>query len=98
MLLHVLFFIFLLSCSFNRFFFFLIIRRPPRSTRTYTLFPYTTLFRSNSVSFMFDRMGVIAYPAKIASPETVFEAAVEAGASNVESGAELHEEIGRAHV
>src|SRR3546814_14845723 len=31
-----------LSC-----FFFLMIRRPPRSTRTYTLFPYTTLFRSN---------------------------------------------------
>src|SRR3546814_1056592 len=28
-------------------FFFLIIRRPPRSTRTDTLFPYTTLFRSN---------------------------------------------------
>src|SRR3546814_4796120 len=28
-------------------FFFLMIRRPPRSTRTYTLFPYTTLFRSN---------------------------------------------------
>src|SRR3546814_13106753 len=30
-----------LSC-----FFFLMIRRPPRSTRTDTLFPYTTLFRS----------------------------------------------------
>src|SRR3546814_10386149 len=28
------------------FIFFLIIRRPPRSTRTDTLFPYTTLFRS----------------------------------------------------
>src|SRR3546814_10173392 len=28
-------------------FFFLMIRRPPRSTRTDTLFPYTTLFRSN---------------------------------------------------
>src|SRR3546814_4545409 len=27
-------------------FFFIIIRRPPRSTRTDTLFPYTTLFRS----------------------------------------------------
>src|SRR3546814_6264220 len=27
-------------------FFFLMILRPPRSTRTYTLFPYTTLFRS----------------------------------------------------
>src|SRR3546814_5256131 len=24
-----------------------MIRRPPRSTRTYTLFPYTTLFRSD---------------------------------------------------
>src|SRR3546814_13744600 len=31
-------------CAFV--FFFLMIRRPPRSTRTDTLFPYTTLFRS----------------------------------------------------
>src|SRR3546814_7192243 len=30
------------------FIFFLMIRRPPRSTRTDTLFPYTTLFRSAS--------------------------------------------------
>src|SRR3546814_2871301 len=30
-------------------FFFLMIRRPPRSTRTDTLFPYTTLFRSHLV-------------------------------------------------
>src|SRR3546814_12087773 len=29
--------------------FFLMIRRPPRSTRTDTLFPYTTLFRSYAV-------------------------------------------------
>src|SRR3546814_15636712 len=29
------------------YFFFLMIRRPPRSTRTDTLFPYTTLFRSD---------------------------------------------------
>src|SRR3546814_1575802 len=29
------------------FVFFLMIRRPPRSTRTDTLFPYTTLFRSH---------------------------------------------------
>src|SRR3546814_19453492 len=28
-------------------YFFLMIRRPPRSTRTDTLFPYTTLFRSD---------------------------------------------------
>src|SRR3546814_8971135 len=26
-----------------------MIRRPPRSTRTYTLFPYTTLFRSHNL-------------------------------------------------
>src|SRR3546814_16863067 len=32
------------------FFFFLMIRRPPRSTRTDTLFPYTTLFRSCSAT------------------------------------------------
>src|SRR3546814_8011811 len=31
-----------------RFFVFLMIRRPPRSTRTDTLFPYTTLFRSRA--------------------------------------------------
>src|SRR3546814_8356805 len=30
----------------SSYFFFLMIRRPPRSTRTDTLFPYTTLFRS----------------------------------------------------
>src|SRR3546814_17603106 len=29
-------------------FFFLMIRQPPRSTRTDTLFPYTTLFRSDA--------------------------------------------------
>src|SRR3546814_13509963 len=37
---------FVLSLLTAVFFFFLMIRRPPRSTRTDTLFPYTTLFRS----------------------------------------------------
>src|SRR3546814_2506235 len=32
--------------------FFLMIRRPPRSTRTDTLFPYTTLFRSKAFVFI----------------------------------------------
>src|SRR3546814_17355656 len=38
-----------------------MIRRPPRSTRTDTLFPYTTLFRSDVID---DRLGVKAlqYP------------------------------------
>src|SRR3546814_16896040 len=39
------------------FFCFLMIRRPPRSTRTDTLFPYTTLFRSASLQ----RNNTIAY-------------------------------------
>src|SRR3546814_15305389 len=30
--------------------FFLMVRRPPRSTRTDTLFPYTTLFRSRATT------------------------------------------------
>src|SRR3546814_8290317 len=36
--------------------FFLMIRRPPISTRTYTLFPYTTLFRSAGPRSIFSRM------------------------------------------
>src|SRR3546814_20377760 len=35
-------------CRYVSSVFFLIIRRPPRSTRTDTLFPYPTLFRSRS--------------------------------------------------
>src|SRR3546814_21185790 len=36
-------------CVYLFCFFFLMIRRPPRSTRTDTLFPYTTLFRSSTL-------------------------------------------------
>src|SRR3546814_7739280 len=36
-------------------FFLLMIRRPPRSTRTDTLFPYTTLFRSALIAFRYIR-------------------------------------------
>src|SRR3546814_15558421 len=38
-------------------FFFLMIRRPPRSTRTDTLFPYTTLFRSETQKLEYERAG-----------------------------------------
>src|SRR3546814_12123157 len=41
--------IFFLCFVFFFFFFFLMTRRPPRSTRTDTLFPYTTLFRSGNI-------------------------------------------------
>src|SRR3546814_17852004 len=40
----------LLSLSSDVCVFFLMIRRPPRSTRTDTLFPYTSLFRSQGLS------------------------------------------------
>src|SRR3546814_15921350 len=40
-------FVYCLLFVFTVLFFFLMIRRPPRSTRTDTLFPYTTLFRSS---------------------------------------------------
>src|SRR3546814_332097 len=49
-----------------------------------------TLGETNSVSFMFDRIGVIAYAAKVASAEAIFEAAVESGASQVERHTEHH--------
>src|SRR3546814_8055103 len=38
-------------------FFFLMIPRPPRSTRTDTLFPYTTLFRSHTIVTLQKRYG-----------------------------------------
>src|SRR3546814_1342993 len=40
-------------------FFLLMIRRPPRSTRTDTLFPYTTLFRSHALVGELRRADVI---------------------------------------
>src|SRR3546814_13336259 len=40
-------------------FFFLMIRRPPRSTRTDTLFPYTTLFRSGVAAFLFATENIV---------------------------------------
>src|SRR3546814_1684835 len=47
-------------------FFFLRIRRPPRSTRTDTLFPYTTLFRSGLHDSVGARppVGIAARPAR----------------------------------
>ncbi len=49
------------------------------------------LGETNSVSFMFDRVGEIIYPASKASADQMFESAVEAGADNVDSTGESHE-------
>src|SRR3546814_1100510 len=56
-------------------FFFLMIRRPPRSTRTDTLCPYTTLFRSSAIRVIDDGTvvptaagGSVAFAPEVAIP------------------------------
>ncbi len=51
------------------------------------------LGETNSVSFMFDRIGSIAYPTDRASVDEMFEAAVECGAANVNSDGTGHEVV-----
>jgi len=48
------------------------------------------LGETNSVSFMFDRVGEIVYPAVTASADGMLDAGIEAGASDVESDDERH--------
>jgi len=49
------------------------------------------LAETGAVSFMFDRVGVIEYDAAVASPEAMFEVALEAGADDVVSNEGGHE-------
>src|SRR6266542_2298838 len=51
--------------SFQCFFFFLMIRRPPRST----LFPYTTLFRSHRLVADADRPALAAFVSELFAPQ-----------------------------
>src|SRR6476660_3683857 len=48
------------------------------------------LGETNSVSFQFDHVGEISYPATTASADDMFEAAIEAGARHIESDVEQH--------
>ncbi|HEX9790017.1 MAG TPA: YebC/PmpR family DNA-binding transcriptional regulator [Kiloniellales bacterium] len=52
-----------------------------------------TLGETNSVSFMFDRAGLIQFDRAVGSAEAVFEAAAEAGASDVQSSSDGHDVI-----
>jgi YebC/PmpR family DNA-binding regulatory protein len=49
------------------------------------------LGETNTVSFMFNRLGYVFYPPSVGDAETVLEAAIEAGAENAESGEDGHE-------
>ncbi|MEM1344472.1 MAG: YebC/PmpR family DNA-binding transcriptional regulator, partial [Pseudomonadota bacterium] len=48
------------------------------------------LAETGAVSFMFDRKGCIAYPVEAGDGEAVLEAAIEAGAEDVETGEDGH--------
>jgi YebC/PmpR family DNA-binding regulatory protein len=48
------------------------------------------LGETNSVGFLFDRVGEIAYPGSAASADAMLEAAIDAGASDVESDSDGH--------
>ncbi|GBD43955.1 putative transcriptional regulatory protein [bacterium HR40] len=50
-----------------------------------------SLGETNSVSFQFERVGQIRYPASVATAEEMLEAAIDAGAQDCESGPEGHE-------
>src|SRR3546814_17379082 len=61
-------------------FFFLMIRRPPRSTRTDTLFPYTTLSRSVSKGLY----GQLKKPIAALAPPTAHQASCKTGLKTAE--------------
>ncbi|MBK18711.1 MAG: YebC/PmpR family DNA-binding transcriptional regulator [Rhodospirillaceae bacterium] len=52
-----------------------------------------SLGETNSVSFQFDRIGAISYPPEATSADEMFEAALEAGASDVESTEASHDVV-----
>src|SRR3546814_9339694 len=52
-------------------FFFLMIRRPPRSTRTDTLFPYTTLFRSGHIPVTAINSAILVFAAVLLDADQV---------------------------
>jgi len=49
------------------------------------------LAETGAVSFMFDRVGLVAYPASAGDADAIFDAAIEAGAEDVESAEDGHE-------
>src|SRR3546814_2079192 len=72
-----------------------MIRRPPRSTRTDTLFPYTTLFRSDAAHRAFEQFGVEAethfrhLPALVLAEQFAGAADFQVVGGQGEAGAEL---------
>src|SRR3546814_15880782 len=87
--------------------FFLMIRRPPRSTRTDTLFPYTTLFRSDVVVHVRDishpdssaqKADVLTVLADLGIDETTRPGRILEVLNKIDRLPENQRKIGRAHV
>ncbi|MFD1331665.1 YebC/PmpR family DNA-binding transcriptional regulator [Methylopila musalis] len=64
--------------------------RTAAAVRSYFTKSGGAMGETGSVSFMFNRVGEIVYPAKAGSADDVLEAAIEAGADDVESDDENH--------
>ena len=65
--------------------------RTASEVRSYFTKAGGSLAETGAVSFMFDRVGVIAFDAKVASEDAMMEAAIEAGADDVSSSEDGHE-------
>ncbi len=52
-----------------------------------------SLGETNSVSFLFNRLGVVRYPSRVGTADDVLEAAIDAGAEDVATDADGHEII-----
>src|SRR3546814_15314657 len=80
-------------------FFFFMIRRPPRSTRTDTLFPYTTLVRSHDAQHLSrgDKRRLELALCLAAKPRLLLLDEPTAGMSRHDTNSTI-DQIGRAHV
>src|SRR3546814_2629290 len=81
------------------FFFFLMIRRPPISTRTDTLFPYTTLFRSIHLLWVISRGEIMNLVGRFLASALLMALAVAPAAAQertaVKGGFELAPQSGK---
>ena len=66
------------------------LNRTASNVRSYFTKCGGNLGTTGSVAFMFDRMGEITYPANVGDADSVLMAAIEAGASDVESDEDVH--------
>ncbi len=65
--------------------------RTASDVRSYFTKSGGNMAETGAVSFMFDRVGLVEFEAKVGSADAILDAAIEAGADDVVSGEDLHE-------